>query len=48
MGKFTTKQGVLFYAYTFDVEELKKIDIFLSLLDGSGVTEIIQGHVTGP
>lgn len=47
MGKFTTKQGVLFYSYTFDVEELEKIDRFLSLLDESGVAEVIKSHVSG-
>ena len=46
MGKFTTKQEVLFYSYTFDVEELKKIDKFLWLLEESGAAEIIKSHVT--
>lgn len=45
MGKFTTKQEVLFYSYTFDVEELKKIDKFLWLLEESGAAEIIKSHV---
>ena len=47
MGKFTTKQGVLFFSYTLDVEELEKIDRFLSLLDESGVAEVIKSHVSG-
>ena len=47
MGKFTTKQGVLFFSYTLDVEELEKIDRFLSLLDESGVAEVIKSHVLG-
>ena len=46
MRKFTTKQGVLFYSYTFDVKELGKINKFLSLLEESGVAEIIKGYVT--
>ena len=46
MGKFTTKQEVLFFSYTFDVEELKKIDKFLWLLEESGAAEIIKSHVT--
>ena len=47
MGKFTTKQGVLFFSYTLDVEELEKIDRFLSLLDESGVAEVIKEPCVG-
>lgn len=46
MGKFTIKQGVLFFSYTFDLEELEKIGRFLSLLDKSGVAEVIKSHVS--
>ena len=33
-------------SYTFDVKELGKINKFLSLLEESGVAEIIKGYVT--
>ena len=36
----------MFYSYTFDVKELGKINKFLSLLEESGVAEIIKGYVT--
>ena len=42
MGYFNTKQGVLFYCYTIDVEQKRKIDSFLELLDKSGVDELIK------
>ena len=42
MTHFTTKQGVLFYDYTLDVKQTIKIDRFLSLLESSGVGDIIE------
>ena len=42
MNHFNTKQGVLFYDYTLDVKQTSKISRFLSLLDSSGVGEILS------
>lgn len=42
MGHFSTKQGALFYSYTMDVEQQRKIDGFLALLDRSGVGKFIE------
>ena len=42
MTHFTTKQGVLFYDYTPDVKQSSKIDEFLSLLEESGVAELLK------
>ena len=39
MDNFTTKQSVLFYNYTIEVEQTSKIDKFLELLEASGVSE---------
>lgn len=51
MNHFNTKQGCLFYDYALHVEQSAKIRDFLSLLDESGVAEIIeheqQGSTTG-
>ena len=41
MNYFTTKQGVLFYDYTIEVEQTSKIDRFLELLESSGVAELL-------
>ena len=42
MGKFSTKEGFLFYPSTIQAEEKEKIDAFLSLLDESGVERFIK------
>lgn len=42
MNHFTTKQGVLFYNYTIEVEQTTKIDKFLDLLESSGVSELLE------
>lgn len=42
MPNFTTKQDNLFYCYTIPVEQKVKIDTFLSVLEESGVAEIIK------
>ena len=42
MTHFTTKQGVLFYDYTPDVKQSSIIDEFLSLLEESGVAELLK------
>lgn len=42
MTHFTTKQGVLFYNYTPDMKQSSKIDEFLSLLEESGVAELLK------
>lgn len=42
MPHFTTKQDGLFYSYTLPVEQVAKIDEFLSILDDSGVVDIIK------
>lgn len=42
MDHFTTKQGVLFYNYTIEVEQASKIDSFLGLLEESGVASILK------
>ena len=42
MAYFTTKQNTLFYCYTPPVRQLEKINEFLSVLETSGVAEIIK------
>ena len=42
MNHFTTKQGVLLYNYTIEVEQTTKIDKFLELLESSGVSELLK------
>lgn len=42
MPNFTIKQGGLFYCYTTPVEQMRKIDTFLSLLEESGIAEILK------
>lgn len=42
MPHFTTKQDGLFYSYTLPVEQVAKIDEFLSILEDSGVVDIIK------
>ncbi len=42
MGKFSTKQGFLFYCSAIYVEEQEKIDAFLELLDKSGVEKYLD------
>lgn len=42
MQNFITKDGLLFYCYTIDKEQHRKIDAFLSALQKSGVEEIIR------
>lgn len=42
MQNFITKEGLVFYCYTIDTEQYRKIDAFLSALQESGVEEIIQ------
>lgn len=44
MNYFTTKQGVLFYNYTIEVEQTAKIDKFLELLDNSGVASVLKNE----
>lgn len=39
MGYFGTKQGLLFYFYTIDVEKTAKIDKIPELLESSGVCQ---------
>lgn len=46
MNYFNTKQGVLFYNYTIEVEQTLKIDKFLSLLEKSGVATILKREET--
>ena len=41
MEDFSTKQGFLFYSFPLCEEEKEKIDGFLTLLDRSGVAELI-------
>lgn len=38
MPHSTTKQDGLFYSYTLPVEQVAKIDEFLSILEDSGVS----------
>lgn len=42
MPHFTTKQDGLFYSYTLPVEQVAKIDEFLSILEDSGIVDIIK------
>lgn len=42
MPHFITKQDGLFYCYTLPVEQISKINQFLSVLEGSGVVDIIK------
>ena len=42
IGKFSTKQGILFYSYTIQVKEVEKIDALLALLDRSGVEKYLK------
>lgn len=46
MSNFTTKQEVLFYCYSLNEKQRKKIDEFLQLLNESGVSEVIQSSIT--
>lgn len=46
MNYFNTKQGVLFYNYTIEVEQTAKIDKFLELLDKSGVASVLKNEET--
>lgn len=41
MPNFTTKQGALFYCYAPPAEQLAKIDKWLSVLDQSGVANLL-------
>ena len=41
MDEFSTKQGQLFYSFPIYEEEKAKIDAIMSLLDHSGVAEVI-------
>lgn len=47
MNDFNTKQGVLFYNYTLDVEQTSKIDRMLSLLYRSGVASVLREPTKG-
>lgn len=46
MPYFTTKQAALFYCYAIGAEQAAKIDKYLSVLEQSGVAEIIRDMVT--
>lgn len=45
MPNFTTRQGVLFYCYAIDEKQKAKIDQFLSVLENSGISSIIESAV---
>lgn len=45
MSNFTTKQASLFYCYTIDEKQIRKINEFLLILEKSGVAEVIKKAV---
>lgn len=45
MSNFTTKQASLFYCYTIDEKQIRKINEFLLILEKSGVAELIKKAV---
>ena len=40
MSNFTTKQASLFYCYTIDEKQIRKINEFLLILEKPGVAEV--------
>ena len=47
MAYFTIKQCSIFYSFPMDVKEQRKLDVFLTILESSGVGPIIASSVFG-
>lgn len=47
MAYFTIKQCSIFYSFPMDVKEQRKLDVFLTVLESSGVGPIIASSVFG-
>lgn len=47
MAYFTIRQCPIFYTFPMDVKEQRKLDVFLSVLESSGIGPIIASSVFG-
>ena len=47
MAYFTIKQCSIFYSFPMDVKEQRKLDVFLTDLESSGIGPIIASSVFG-
>ena len=47
MAYFTIKQCPIFYSFSMDVKEQRKLDVFLSVLESSGIGPIIEFPIFG-